>query len=92
MAYTAANHVVFSNRIDAWVKQLQDSLDEFARLDMIYLNETGSGSDGDYVDTDNGTAAEHTDVITLGRALVAFAEGDAVATLDRRPIMSPFLQ
>lgn len=92
MSYTAENHKVYSERTKNWCKAAQDLLDEGKRMDQIFLNEAASGSDPEYVDNGNGTAAEHTDVVTMIRAYVDFIEGNAVATLDRQPVLSPFTQ
>lgn len=92
MAYTPANHQVWSQRIKNWVVGMQAQLEEANKLDLIYTNEGGNTGDPDYVDNANGTAAEHTDVVTMMRAYKDFIEGNAVATLNRQIVMSPFLQ
>ncbi len=62
------------------------------RLQGIYLNETASGIDANFVGTDNATKQEHIDMIVFMEAHKNFIEGGDVPTLDRRPNMTPFLQ
>lgn len=92
MAYSAEKHSVFSGRMKNWFNSFQNLRDELSRLDEIYLNETVSGADVAFIDTDNATKQEHIDGISLMRDLVDFVEGGAVTTLDRRPNISAFTQ
>ena len=93
MAYSSTNHTTFSKRVDAWVKNFQASLEEFARLNTIYTNETASGADSEFIDTGNGTKEEHISMIVFGRELEDFVDGSsAVSQTDRRSNLSPFLQ
>ena len=92
MAYSAAKHAVFSDRMKNWMNSFQNLRDELARLDEIYTNETSSGSDESFIDTSNATKQEHIDGIVMMRALVDFSEGNAVATSDRRSNISAFTQ
>ncbi len=92
MAYSAPKHDVFSDRMKAFFGSIQNLLEEGERIDQIYLNETASGADADFTDTDNATEAEHVAGIVFFRAYRDFIVGNAVATLDRRPNISPFIQ
>ena len=92
MSYEVANHEVYSERTKNWCKAAQSLLEEAKRLDTIYTNETASGADPEFVSNDNGTKDEHIDVVVMYRAYVDYVEGNAVATLDRRPVLSPFTQ
>ncbi|MDA1055013.1 MAG: hypothetical protein O3C40_31715 [Planctomycetota bacterium] len=92
MSYDANNHAVYSERTKNWCKAAQNLIEEAKRLDAIYVNETASGADPEFVANGNGTTAEHQDVVTMWRAYIDYIEGSAVATLDRRPVLSPFTQ
>ncbi len=92
MAYSAPKHAVFSDRMVAWFGSIQNLLEEGERLDQIYIQETSSGVDADFTDTDNAKEAEHVAGIVFFREYRAFIVGNAVATLDRRPSISPFIQ
>ena len=72
MSYSPQNHDVFSDRIKAAMVAVSDVIDrEMEVLDDIYVNETDSGNDPNFVDTANGTAQEHTDAIVAFRAFQA---------------------
>ena len=93
MAYSAANHDVFSERMKNWFGSIQNDLEEGERLDQIYVNETVSGSDADFIDTAIATKAEHQDGITFFREFRDFIKGTAaVSQTDRRDKISPFTQ
>lgn len=92
MSYEAANHEVYSERTKNWCKAAQSLLEEARRLDSIYVNETASGTAADFIGNDNGTKLEHLDVVAMFRAYIDYIEGNAVATKDRRPVLSPFTQ
>ena len=92
MAYEARDHNVYSDRTKNWCKAAQSLIEEARRLDQIYLNEAASGADADFIGTNNGTKTEHQDVVTMYRAYIDYIEGAAVATLDRRSVLSPFTQ
>lgn len=92
MAYSASKHEVFSKRMEHWMNTYQSLRDELAKIDEIYTNETSSGGDAAFTDTDVATEQEHIDGIVFMRALVDFTEGNAVSTLDRRPNITAFTQ
>ena len=70
MAYDANKHAVFSDRVKAAMVACHDVINrEMETLDDIYINETGSGSDAAFADTDNATEAEHVDAIVAMRAM-----------------------
>ena len=92
MAYTAANHETFSRRTKNWMLSLQNLREEASRLDAIYTNETVSGTDPDWGDSQIATEAEHIDAITLFRDLKLFLENGAVTTNDRQMWITPFTQ
>ena len=72
MSYSPQNHDVFSDRIKAAMVAISDVIDrETEVLDDIYINETVSGTDPNFIDTENGTAQEHTDAIVAFRAFQA---------------------
>ena len=69
MAYSAAKHAVFSNRVKASMVALHDSINrEMEVLDDIYTNEAISSAHADFTDTDNATKQEHVDAINAMRA------------------------
>lgn len=92
MAYSTTKHAVFSDRMKNWMNSFQNLRDELARMDEIYTNETSSGADAAFLDTDNATKQEHVDGVVMMRAMVDFTEGEAVATLDRRSNITAFTQ
>jgi hypothetical protein len=92
MAYSAAKHSIFSSRMKNWFDSFQNLRDELARMDAIYVNETSSGADSDFVDNSTATKQEHIDGIVFMRALVDFTEGNAVSTLDREANITAFTQ
>ena len=92
MSYSAAKHQRFSERMQQWMKTFQAQRDELARIDEIYTNETASGGDAAFTDTDIATEQEHIDGIVMMRALKDFVENSAVATADRTQSISPFTQ
>lgn len=92
MAYTAANHEAFVERVQKQMVTFQGLLEETETIDQIYINETASGGDPDFVDHSIATSAEVIDTVVFMRAYRDFITGNAVATLDRRPNISPFLQ
>ena len=69
MAYDANKHQVFSDRVKAAMRTVHDTINrEMETLDDIYINETASGADAAFTDTDNATEQEHVDAITTMRA------------------------
>ena len=92
MSFTEQNMSVFSSRCSSFMASLQNLRQEAAKLDAIYSNEAGSGSDPDWTDTNGITADEHVDAILLFRDLKKFLENEAVATIDRQVWLTPFLQ
>ena len=70
MAYDAAKHQVFSQRIKNVMFAIHDHINrESEVLDDIYINETTSGAHADFVDTALGTKQEHIAAITALRAM-----------------------
>ena len=93
MAYNAQKHDKFSDRMTLLFHAIQSVLDEGEKLDQIYLNETGPGTDPAWVDTENATADQHVDGITFYRALRDFVDGSAQPPQsDRRSNISAFTQ
>lgn len=92
MSYTKQNMNVFSSRCRAFMASFQNLRQEAAKLDAIYENEAGSGSDPEWVDTNGITADEHIDVILMCRDFKKFIENEAVATIDRQVWITPFIQ
>ena len=92
MAYSSANHERFSERVQKFMVIVQGLRDEGEAIDQVYVNETASGSDSEFVDTPIATKQEHIDAIVFYRVFKDFVEGGAVATLDRRANITPFLQ
>lgn len=69
MSYNAAKHEVFSQRVQNAMVILHDVINrEMETLDDIYNNETASGTDAAFTDTDIATEAEHVEAITAIRA------------------------
>lgn len=92
MAFNARNMVNFSLRMKNWVDNFNAQFHELEDIDRIYIDETASGSDPEFVDTENGTKQEHIDMIVFMRAMKDFRDGGVVSTLDRRSNLTPFLQ
>lgn len=92
MAYTAADHQVFSARCRNLMLSMQGAREEAARLLAIYTNESVSGSDPDFDDTDIATKSEHQDVMTFVSDFDKFWTNQAVAALDRQTWITPFIQ
>ena len=92
MSFNANKMDIFSRRIRNLALALQDIREEGARLDAIYTNETVSGTDAAYDDTEIATASEHTDIINLIRDLEDFFTNQAVSQADRQTNLSPFTQ
>jgi len=92
MAYSAANHEIFSQRVQNWMLSFQNLRDEAAKLDAIFLNEAASGTDPAWGDSLIALAAEHVDAVTMFRDLKSFAENSAVLTTDRQVWITPFVQ
>ena len=92
MAYDAQKHDVFSTRVQNFCTSFQSQIEEAARLDAIYTQETVSGADPAFTDTGIATKQEHIDMIVFMRAFKDFRDGGAVPQLDREPNLTPFLQ
>lgn len=92
MAFSASKMATFSRRCQNLMLALQSIRDEGARLDAIYTNETASGTDGSWDDTEIATASEHVDVITLVRDLDDFLTNQSVSAADRQATITPFIQ
>ncbi len=92
MAFTTQNMAEFSKRIQNFCTSFQSQIEEALRLDEIYINETVSGANVDFVDTDIATEQEHVDMIVFMRALSDFRNGGEVDTLNRISNLTPFLQ
>ena len=92
MSFNATNMNTFSQRCKALMASLQNLRQEAAKLEAIYANETGSGSDPDWDDVGGITASEHVDAILMFQDLKKFCENEAVATIDRQTWITPFIQ
>lgn len=92
MTYTANDHQVFSRRCRNLCASLQNTREEAERLLAIYTNESLSGADADFTDTDIALEAEHVDVMVLCGDIKKFFENEAVGTNDRQQWLTPFLQ
>lgn len=92
MAYSAQKHEVFSQRMTNWMRTLWELKTESERLDAIYVQETGSGTDSAFADTSQATEQEHVDGIVFMRAFQDFIDGSAaVSQTDRTANITPFL-
>lgn len=78
------------------MRELDNLYAEAGKIDDIYLNEAGSGSDPAFGDTEVATEAEHVDAIIVMRRLrdaLAFdGQSSAVASEDQTARFTPFLQ
>ena len=93
MAYSAAQHQLFTKRMRNFAIGYEGALAEAEALDQIYTNETASGTDPDFIDTEFALEAEHVDLITFIRSFVGFTKGTTdEVQLDRRPMLTPFSQ
>ncbi len=69
MSYSAAKHEVLSDRIKNSMVSFYDVVNrEMETIDDVYINETDSGGDVDFTDTENATKQEHVDAIVAMRA------------------------
>ena len=91
MAYSASDHQKFTVRMQKFMQNMNALRAEGKAIEEIYVNETGSGGDVDFIDTEIATKQEHIDGIVYIMAVEAFNENMAVATLDRTQQMTPFL-
>ena len=88
MAYSAAQNQVFHERMQRLIAALYEvAFDEGDRLDDIYTNETASGLEDAWVDTDIATASECVEGIVLIRALQTWLTDNGHVVR-----MSPFIQ
>jgi hypothetical protein len=93
MAYDSNKHDVFARRATNFMRNVQSLYEEAKRLDLVYTNETGSGTDAAWADHSLATEAELVDFVTFSRTLCAMVDGSAaVSQTDRRSNISPFLQ
>jgi len=92
MAYSANDHQRFSVRMQKFMMNMNALRNEANALNEIYVNETSSGADAEFVATDIATKQEHIDGILYALSFTAFNENDTVATVDRTQWMTPFLQ
>ena len=92
MAYTAAMHQVWKDRVKAAFQQQQALQEEAARLVAIWRDEAASGTDPNFVDVDGITVAQLNAAVTQFSEFEVFMDGSAPTTQeDRRPRVSPFL-
>ncbi len=92
MSFTEKDMHSFSQRCKAFMASLQNLRQEGAKLEAIYTNETGSGSDPEWTDTNGIAEAEHVDAILMFQDLKKLCENLSVATLDRQQWITPFIQ
>lgn len=92
MSYEPKDMNVFNARCKSFMASMQNLCEEAAALEAIYTNETASGADPNWVDTNGITKAEHVDAILLFQDLQKFVGNQVVATQDRQQWMTPFLQ
>jgi hypothetical protein len=92
MAFTTSNMQIFSQRVQRWMLAAQNLRDEAVRLNAIYVNETASGTDPQWADTDIALAAEHVDAINCFADFKKFWENEALSTVDRQVWITPFIQ
>lgn len=92
MSYTEQNMNTFNARCKSIMASLQNVRQEAAKLVAIYTNETASGADPEWVETNGITTDEHVDAILLFQDLEKFLDNQVVATQDRQQWMTPFLQ
>ena len=92
MAYDSKHHASFSGRVKDLMRGLKNIQEIVDRLDTIYINETASGIDPAFVDTDDGTEQEFIDAIVTMRDFEKFLTGQAVTPTDHTSRISPFLQ
>lgn len=100
--YNASKHAVFSQRVEAWMKQAQELRDEASRLNLIYTSEAASGADSAFVDTAIATKQEHIDGIVFMRTFRDFCAGThedgtgggvtTIARDDRTSNIAAFIQ
>ena len=96
MAYDANKHQVFSQRCRNFIRELDNLYTEAGKIEDIYTNETGSGTDPAWVDTGIATAVEHVDAILVMqrlRDMLAMDEqNQVIAVEDQTARLTPFLQ
>jgi len=96
MAYDANKHAVFEQRCQNFIRNLSAAYDEAGKIDAIYTNETGSGTDPAWVDGNIATAAELVDAILVMQRLRDMLALDgqtaAIASEDQTARLTPFLQ
>lgn len=92
MSFTAQNMNVFNARCKSFMASAQNLRQEAAKLVAIYTNETVSGADPEWVETNGITTDEHVDAILFFQDFKKFCENQAVTTQDRQQWMTPFLQ
>lgn len=90
-AWNATKQQIFVERLDNLAHQLQDSREECTRLVDIWFGESVSSSP-DFIDHSSGiTTTEMIGMITYCQDLASFNENVAVAAIDRKQILIPFL-
>jgi len=92
MAYSADDHNRFSRRVQKFMLRIQALRDEAAKLREIYSNETASGSDPNFSDTEIALEAEHVNAILYMQSFEDFNQNAAVATVNRTLWITPFIQ
>lgn len=96
MAFDQQKMQAFSERTRNFMTNLEAAYIEAGRLDDIYVNEAGSGSDPAWSDTDIATAAEHVDAILVMRRLrdaLAFdGQSNNITSEDQTARFTPWMQ
>lgn len=96
MAYDANKHHKFSQRCQNFIQNLRNAYEEAGKIEDIYTNETGSGSDPAWVDTPIATAGEHIDAILvmqrLRNCLAMDGQSVTITVEDQTARLTPFLQ
>ena len=92
MSYSPSDHQAFSKRVQNFILRVQSLREEAAVLEAIYVNETASGANANFIDTSIALAAEHIDAILWMQSFAAFNENGSVDTVDRSQWITPFVQ
>ncbi len=85
MSFKRKDMHIFSQRCKAIMASMQNIREEAAAMTAIYVNEAGSGTDPEFVDTGGISKQEHIGAVAMFEELKIF--GDAL-----EPTMTPFLQ
>ena len=93
MSYSAANHQVFSARLQNLALSFQGHVEEGLRLEAIYVNEGASGAHAEFVDNAIASKAEMQAFIGVIRDLADFFDGtEALSAVERQVKITPFIQ